>query len=182
MKAREKVLDATVRVIEVGGFDAATIVAIAAESGVSRQTVYSIFGTREAVISESMARLSIEAVGDIERFATEADSALDYVVELIVGGRAILHAHPVLATLMFRADGANPVFDRDMIERAVPVARGLLTPLEQRYEITPEGVDALTEILVRVAVSVVFFDSPAVRADDSARQFLRRWLAPLFLA
>ena len=50
MRSRQKVLNATLRLIEDGGFEGVNVAAVASAAGVSRQTVYSIFaGPEDAV-------------------------------------------------------------------------------------------------------------------------------------
>jgi hypothetical protein len=39
-------------------------------------------------------------------------------------------------------------------------------------------LDEIVEITVRLGLSVIVFDSDAVRTDESLREFLGRWLEP----
>ena len=76
------------------------IAAVATAAGVSRQTVYSIFGTREEAVSQAMGGLAVEVLGEITAQVESVDTACDYVVEFIVAARTAVRAHPVLATLL----------------------------------------------------------------------------------
>jgi AcrR family transcriptional regulator len=49
---RHAILVAADRVCRAGGWPAATIAAVAAEAGVSKETIYSVFGTKAALIGE----------------------------------------------------------------------------------------------------------------------------------
>ncbi|MBM4481622.1 TetR family transcriptional regulator [Rhodococcus hoagii] len=55
MRSRKKILDATLGLIGSAGFEGVNIAAVAAAAGVTRQTVYSIFGTREDLVSHAIA-------------------------------------------------------------------------------------------------------------------------------
>lgn len=177
MRSRQKILNATLRLIEDGGFEGVSIAAVASAAGVSRQTVYSIFGSREEVVSQAMAGLALEVLGSIEARLKSARTVCDYAVEVIVAGRAAVRSNPVLAALLVAEQG-NPVFDYGMIARAKPVARQIFEPLLERQEVAEDRLDDIVEMTVRLGLSVIVFDSDAVRTDEDLRAFLARWLAP----
>ncbi|WP_127782954.1 TetR/AcrR family transcriptional regulator [Rhodococcus sp. X156] len=177
MRSRRKILDATLGLIAGGGFEAVNIAAVASAAGVSRQTVYSIFGTREDLVSQAVAGLAMDLLGDIRQRLEATDSALAYVVELVVVARSAVRADPVLATL-FHAERGSPVFDPGMMDRAQPIARQLLEPLAERHPEVASSLDDLVEITLRLGLSVVLFDDDAVHDDDALRRFLSRWLRP----
>jgi AcrR family transcriptional regulator len=177
MRSRNKILDATLGLIAAEGFDGVNIAAVAAAAGVSRQTVYSIFGSREDLISEAMAGLTVEILGDIRGRLENADTPVDYLVELIVAGRATVQGHPALAALL-HAQVGNPIFDTGMISRAKPIARELLLPLIEKHPQTAEHIDDILAMGVRLGLSAVLFDDTDIAEDDDLRDFLTRWLAP----
>lgn len=177
MRSRQKILNATLRLIEDGGFEGVSIAAVASAAGVSRQTVYSIFGSREEVVSQAMAGLALEVLGTIEDKLRSARTVCDYAVEVVVAGRSAVRSNPVLAALLVAEQG-NPVFDFGMIARAKPVARQIFEPLLVHEDVDEERLDDIVEITVRLGLSVIVFDSDAVRTDDALRAFLVRWLGP----
>ncbi|MGW6374435.1 TetR/AcrR family transcriptional regulator [Rhodococcus sp. NPDC055112] len=177
MRSRKKVLDATLGLIESDGFGGVTIAAVALAAGVTRQTVYSIFGSREELVSQAVGGLAIQVLGDIRARLESVDSPFEYVLELIVAGRAAVRDHPVLTTLL-EADGDNPLFDSGMIARARPIARELLSPLADREPDLRPGLDEIVEIALRLGISVILFDDDTVHSDDDLRAFLTRWLRP----
>ncbi|AWK71603.1 TetR family transcriptional regulator [Rhodococcus oxybenzonivorans] len=177
MRSRRKILDATLELIRSDGFDGVTIAAVAQAAGVTRQTVYSIFGSREELVSQAIAGLAVEVVGGIRSRLDATGTPFELVVELVVASRAAVHADPVLAALL-QAEQGNPLFDAEMMRRAKPVARELLSPLVDRYPDTQTHLDDIVEILVRLGLSVIMFDDEAVHADDDLRRFLTRWLLP----
>lgn len=173
---RERITDATVGLIEAEGFEAVTIAAVARAAGVTRQTVYSTFGDRERLVSEVVAGVAIEALAGIRAGLDPEGPAAVYLADLVVGGRREVRARPVLAALLRPREG-NPLFDEGAMTRAWPVALELLRPLfEHRPELRPAGPgDPLVELVLRVGLSVVLFDSPATQADDGLRALLVRW-------
>lgn len=177
MRSRKKILDATLGLIASEGFDGVNIAAVAAAAGVSRQTVYSIFGSREDLVSEAIAGLIVEILGDIRGRLEDVDTPVDYVVELIVAGRATVQGHPALAALL-HAQVGNPIFDSGMISRAKPIARELIAPLVERYPETGEHIDDIVAMGLRMGLSAVLFDDPDMTDDSDLRGFLTRWLAP----
>ncbi|MCZ4655974.1 TetR/AcrR family transcriptional regulator [Dietzia kunjamensis] len=54
MRSRDSILDATRAVVGRAGFGGVTIAAVAKQAEVSRQTVYSIFGSREDLVSQAV--------------------------------------------------------------------------------------------------------------------------------
>ncbi|MFC9356361.1 TetR/AcrR family transcriptional regulator [Rhodococcus sp. NPDC057014] len=177
MRSRRKILDATLELIASDGFEGVTIAAAASGAGVTRQTVYSNFGSREELVSQAISGLAVEVLGGIHSRLDATDTTCEYVVELIVAGREAVRTHPVLAALL-QAERGNPVFDTGMMSRAKPVARELLAPLAERDPGVESSLDDIVEIALRLALSVVLFDDDAVHADDDLRSFLTRWLLP----
>ncbi|MFD4180645.1 TetR/AcrR family transcriptional regulator [Rhodococcus sp. NPDC058514] len=177
MRSQRKILDATLELIGSEGFEGVTIAAVAHASGVSRQTVYSIFGSREDLVSQAVAGLALEVLGNIRARLDSTDTAFDYIAELIVAGRAAVRDEPVLAALL-GAERGNPLFDTGMMARAKPVVRQLLSPLIEREPGLGDDLDDLAEITLRLALSVIVFDDEQVHGDDDLRRFLTRWLRP----
>ncbi|WP_179275999.1 TetR/AcrR family transcriptional regulator [Rhodococcus sp. 06-235-1A] len=179
MRSKQKILDATLGLIAEGGFEDVTIAAAARAAGVTRQTVYSIFTTREDMISEAMVGLVVDVLGAIREKADQAETPAEFVVETVVAARHLIRREPVLNSLL-RSGNANPLFDADVMERAEPVVRQFL----DRYIERNPGFDStqfhnIDAVLVRVALSVILFDDPSIHDDDGLRRYLERWLIPV---
>ena len=122
MTARDRILDAVEELIGQGGLRAVSIASAAAGAGVSRQTVYDQFGTREDLIAESITVMSGRALGEIVERIEPIEDPGEYVVELLVWGRAAFRQTPALAVLLFPETG-NPIFDTEVLAEAAPFAR-----------------------------------------------------------
>jgi len=177
MRSRTKILHATLGVIGEVGFEGVTIAGAAHAAGVSRQTVYSIFGSREELVSQAVAGVAMDALTGILARLEGTGTPCEYVVELIVAGRTVVRDDPILAALL-RSERENPVFDGDMVARAKPVARMLLAPLVARWPEAAPRVDDIIEFSLLLGLSVVLFDGEAMHSDDELRRFLTRWLEP----
>lgn len=177
MRSRAKIIDATLRVIADEGFRGVSIASVALAAGVSRQTVYSVFGTREDLVSQSMIALAADVFTDIRSSLVSIDDPTSYVVELIVAGRATVRAHPVLATLL-TGDSHNPLNEADVIERAKPIVFEFLSPMATMHPDIEPMMGDIVQFVARLALSVVVYDDSAIQADDDLRRFLFRWLGP----
>lgn len=175
--ARQKILDAVEALIGQGGFHAVSIAAAAAAAGVSRQTVYAHFGTRDELLSESITAVSARALTTIgERIEPITDPGA-YAVELLVAARAQFRSVPALAVLLF-PDRGNPIFDADMFAQATPIVSAFVGPLFERApELAGRAADVV-EVLLRTGLSVLMFDSDLVRADADLRGYLSRAMLP----
>ena len=170
-------MNATLELIGSDGFGRVTIAAVAQSAGVTRQTVCSIFGSREDLVSQAISDLLLRMSADIRARLEQTEGLSNYLVELLVAGRNMVRDDAILSRLL-RPDPGNPVFDPGMIRRAKPVAREVLSPLVARYPGIETELDDIGEIVIRLGLSVVLFDDPAVETDDQLRRFIVRWVVP----
>ena len=179
MRSRETIIRAALGLIEREGFAAVNVSSVAAAAGVSRQTVYSIFGSREEMVSQAVLTVAVELLEEVTAALDQTDSTSAYVVELIVGARREARRQPVLNALL-QAERGNPLFDEGMMGRARPVAANLLAPLVARDSslTDPDWFGAVVEIVTRLGLSVVLFDSEVTRTDTELHRFLSQWLEP----
>lgn len=175
MRSRAQIMAATVRLIEADGFAAVNVSAVAREAGVTRQTVYSNFGTLPELVSETMMTTVFEAYETVRERTDAAGTAREFVVELVVAARAVLRDRPVLAALL-RPDADNPVFEVDMMRRAVPAARMALGPILEWSPGLEPHLDEIAEMLVRFALSLLLFDSDLIGDEAGLRRVVDRWL------
>jgi AcrR family transcriptional regulator len=179
MRSRQKIVDATLWLIAEAGFEDVTIAAVARAAGVTRQTVYSIFSTREDLISEAMVGLVVDVIGGIREKADQAETPTEFVVETIVAARNLIRREPVLSSLL-RSGNANPLFDPDMMDRAQPVVRQFLDGyVERNPDFDSRQFAGIDGVLVRMGLSVILFDDPSIHEDDGLRRYLERWLIPV---
>jgi AcrR family transcriptional regulator len=143
---RQKVLAASLALIEEGGLDRLSMREVARKSGVSHQAPYYYFGDREAILAaiagEGFSMLGQSCVRAIARTGSEPAKALETI------GRAYVEfalRHPAYFQAMFRAD-------------AVPL---------DRYPDARKHEDEAFGILVEEIGKLFGDQSPAVRLTIS---------------
>lgn len=164
------------RLIESGGFGAASIAAVAASAGVSRQTVYSIFGSREQLVSDAVADLTRTVFDEVTGAAASMDGVVEEIVATLIAARRVVREHAVLAILAGTSD-LNPLFDDGMIHRARPVVGEMLAPIRERHPDVGRSWDDIVDAALAIGLFVVLFEDPD-RPDDDVAGFLTRWLTP----
>ncbi|MBB0969102.1 TetR/AcrR family transcriptional regulator [Dietzia aerolata] len=178
MRSREPILEATREVIGDAGFDGVTIAAVAKRAGVSRQTVYSIFGTREELVSQAVTERLTSLFGAVSELQSSSTTPLELLVEILVVSRGHILGDPLLRTLTL-AGGSSPIFDPGAAERARDYVRSLLVPATEQFpELTPH-LDFISDVGVHMGWSMLCLDSPESRSDAELRAFLVPWLGPL---
>jgi AcrR family transcriptional regulator len=177
MRVRERILDGVAALVERSGFDAVTMAAAAREAEVSRQTVYTHFGSREDLLTEALTRTTSQMLERVNSQVEAVSQAPERVVELVVAVRAEFRRQPVLGALLFARAG-NPLFDEELFSRAGPIAARLLAPILVTEPRLAERYGDTVEIIMRFGLSILLFTSDAVRTDDDLRAFLHRSLVP----
>jgi AcrR family transcriptional regulator len=178
MRSRQQIIDATVDVIVTDGFAAVTVATVADLAGVSRQTVYSIFGSRENLVSQVVGQVAVQTLQDVQAKVGTASTAAGYVVELLIGVRAAAREHPVLSALL-RSDVRHPLFEEDMMTRALTLGRDFMLPvLEHEPRLYPH-LDQLAEVFTRLGSSLVLFDSDLVGDENTLRALLEQVFGPI---
>lgn len=177
MRARERILDAAATLIERSGFGAVSIAGVAAEAGVSRQTVYAHFGGRQELLDAAVARITSEVFERLHAQVDGTSDAAERIVEFIVAIRSEFRRHRVLGALLFPS-GDSPLFDDGLFARAKPFAAQWLAPMLMWEPRLATRFDDVLEIIMRFGLSILLYNSDTIRTDDDLRGFLRRSLIP----
>lgn len=104
----------------------AGMAAVAAAAGVTRQTVYAHFGTRDELLEAVAGHVTQEAMAAMDAADVEEGSALDALLRLQDIGWRLFERHPVLLQL-----GATPVSVQADRARHEPVAARLTRLIEK---------------------------------------------------
>lgn len=177
MRARQRILEATLDILRSEGFHAVSISSVAHAAGASRQTIYRNFDGADDLIVQAVGSLVAHLRDELEARTQTVASPLDYVVELIVAGRTLARADPLVTRLIVPSE-ANPFFDPSFIGGAKAAMRQAYSTLIGRSPELAAGVDDVVEVSVRLALSVILFDDPDLEDDARLRGFLRRWIGP----
>ena len=120
--ARKAIIDATLELLAEGGFQAATVDAIASEAGVGRNTIYRRWASKEDLLADALRELTVEVA---------ADGGEDVYARLLVWIRdfARLFADPLFGRILPAVLGElqrNPGFARVYADRVVRPRRQAL--------------------------------------------------------
>lgn len=179
-EARQRIIAATTSCVEKFGSAKTTLSDVAAELGVTRQTVYRYYPSLADLLA-AMAQAGLEDFVDrmsthLSGFSTPADAAIESVVFAV---RAIPN-EPYIG-LLFQA-GETDVFSRG-VTSSMAFSMGADILRRARSDWSEIGVaDAelagLAEILMRLFVSFLQYPADPPRTEDELRAVVRRWLGP----
>jgi AcrR family transcriptional regulator len=156
---RDRILDATLTVLAAEGLSGLALEDVGAAAGLSRQTVYRYFGSRDALVTATILR---EEEGLIARIAAAAQAHTDLEAALCAALTAGLQAareHPLLDRLLaqepesllpFLTTGAGPVLSaaRPVLEEILAARLPHASPTKHR-----RLADAVTRLFISYAVN-----------------------------
>jgi AcrR family transcriptional regulator len=170
---RESLLEAAAALMNDSPWNEISMAAIAKRAGVSRQTLYNEFGSRDVFAQAFALRVA-------DRFLTEiedafSDAAEDPTAALYAGFLSFLElaaADPMVKQIVVRDPGADELLSL-FTSRGGPVVELGRDRLSKRMlEIWPEGdadaARALAEVVVRLGISHAGL--PVDRPEQAARQ------------
>lgn len=160
------------------GFDGVSIAGVAKRAGVSRQTIYSIFGTREELVSQAVTDRLTTLNGAFIELLDSAASPLELFVEMMVRARQHVLGDPMLRVLAL-SGSANPIFDPGAADRARRYSTAMLSPAAARFPELDGRIDFLADLAVHMGWSILCLDSPESRSDEHLREFVSAWMAPV---
>jgi AcrR family transcriptional regulator len=177
----DRVLDATQRCCDKWGIAKVTVEDIAAESGVSRATIYRMFPGGKDVLFEALRVRELEDFFAVLRERIEGATSLEeLLVRALVGATQELRADDHLALMLASEPGT--VLGQLTVEglpRIVRFATALLVPLADPY-LSRHDSRALIDVLARLTIS--FFLAPSDHVDLGDEASARAFLAPVLRA
>jgi AcrR family transcriptional regulator len=151
---RRRVLDATFRLADQGGFDAVQMRDVAAEADVAVGTVYRYFSSKERLLLEAMAEQQ-EALRDFLReHPPEGATAADRVVQVLRRANGALRRHPAATAAMVRAHGSCRPELADVIHRVGEQMTAIIT-----FAIDPAGEATERDVRVARVLQLVWLSS-----------------------
>jgi len=174
---RERIIDAASRCLAALGVERTSLTSIAQTAGVSRQTIYKYFATKEDIVVKA---LELEAARASERIMTMAKNnttAADYVVELGVAAFREFTSNPAISPVLAVIGHAGQT-DRVLGPEAIAIARHFLEPVLGYAPAKAAELDEMTETFIRFHLSLLEFASPITESEDVLRGYLHRVLVP----
>lgn len=168
-RTRTRLLDATMTVLARTGLARLSLEDVAAEAGVSRQTLYRYFGSRNALITATILREEEAFIARMVAAAAPHRDLRSALEAAIASALTVARAHPLLdrllasepeALLPFLTLGEGPV-----LSAARPVVEGLLA--ERLPDASGPELARVAEAATRLIVSYAI-SPPADPVEDVA--------------
>lgn len=179
-EARERILAAASRCVTRFGLQKTRLADVAAEAGVTRQTVYRYFSS----VNEMLAAVAADGVGDfLDRMGTalaHVHTAEDAIVETIVYCLEVLPDEPALG-LMLRVGETEFFTSEATSSGAIALGAEMLRRLpvdwaEQGYD--QDAMTGLAELVMRIWLSFQMYPNHPPRSAAQMRAFIRRTVVP----
>ncbi len=178
-----RIVAAARELISEHGLTAVTMDAVAKSAGVGRATLYRRFASRDEVLRVLVASEVIDALGKVREVIRGLTDPGDRIVEAfalpveLARGNSLLRellAHEPSTFVPALTLDVNPVFT---VARANLIAQ--LTRARDRGALRPVDVEAVAEMLIRIAHSLVLSPGGPIDVDDpeALRDFARRHVA-----
>lgn len=175
--ARQRILEAVARCIAREGMAGTTVAAVAAEAGVSRQTVYRYFKGRHELVGKALRAAGEGLRAKLDRSIAALREPADMIVETMVLSLAEIHSDPVLRAIS-DTSGLDGFFLARITKRpGMEFARKTLAPAIEAAGWSEAEADPRLELILRVLLSLLISPSPE-RNPEELRAFLYRHLVP----
>lgn len=180
---RDRIIASAIRITSEEGWTAITMSRLAADVGVSRQTVYNEVGSKPA-LAEAMVLTELAAfLAVVDRAFDENSDPVAAVRQAVRGVLTLGRTHPLLAVILSPGTGAESDLLPAITTRASSVIDLAQTAVDARLVAAAPHLSgrerrAATDMIVRTVLShlVQPGGSPATAADDVA------WVASRVLA
>ncbi|WP_062997158.1 TetR/AcrR family transcriptional regulator [Nocardia mikamii] len=183
-EARARILSAAASCVERYGAQKTRLADVAAELGVTRQTVYRYYSSVDemlvAVANAGAAAFLDRMKADLADVHTPSEA----ITETIIYCLRVLPDEPAIG-LMVRA-GQTDLFTREATSAgAVELGVQMLRRLDVDWEahgFDDDAMPGLAEMVMRVWLSFLQYPANPPRSDDDLREFIRRWVCPPVLS
>jgi AcrR family transcriptional regulator len=180
-EARRRIVRAAMACIDRAGLAKTSFSDIAAEAGVTRQTVYRYFPSLADILSAVALDRVAEFAGRMERHLGTFGTATEVAVESVVFAVRVVPDDPHLG-LLLQASEAD--FFTTAVTSPASFALGARILRNSRVDWSTAGVTTdddlrgLAEILMRLFLSFLQHPSTPALTDDQLRALVRRWIGP----
>lgn len=183
-EARLRIIAATMSCVEQFGSAKTTLSDVAAELGVTRQTVYRYYPS----LAELLAAVAQAGLDDfverMEAHLATAATPTEAAIESVVFAVRAIPDEPYIG-LLFQA-GETDIFSRGVTSAmALSLGADILRRIPVDWSqigVADEELEGLAEILMRLFVSFLQYPSDPPRSEDELRALVRRWLGPALRA
>jgi AcrR family transcriptional regulator len=180
-EARRRIVEAATACLDRAGLAKTSLSDVAAEAGVTRQTVYRYFpGLKDILRAVALAGVE-EFAGRMERHLATFGTAAEAAVESVVFAVRTLPGEPHMG-LLLQAGEADFFTDGVISPLAFSYGARILRNLPVDWAAagiaTDEDLRGLAEVLMRLFLSFLQYPSTPPLTDDELRALVRRWIGP----
>jgi AcrR family transcriptional regulator len=176
-ESRDRIIAAASRCLARSGLERTSISAIAREAGVSRQTIYNHFETKQEIIEEALETAASNAAERINAAAKTNTSAAGFVVELCISSIDEYTRNPAISPVIPLLQGED-ARQSVLAPHGLAVARHFVEPILSYVPDRKPDLDEMTETLLRFVLSLMTLQSDITRSPDALRRYLHRVLVP----
>ena len=180
-EARRRIVEAATACIDRVGLAKTSLSDVAAEAGVTRQTVYRYFpGLADILSAVAIARVE-EFAERMERHLATFGSAAEVAVESVVFAVRTVPDDPHLGLLL--QAGETDFFTVEVMSpRAFSLGARILRNVPVDWSAVgvtdDDDFQGLAEVLMRLFISFLQYPSTPAPTDDRIRTLTRRWIGP----
>ena len=182
--ARQRIIAATTTCVKRFGPTRTTVSDVAAELGVTRQTVYRYYPSHAELLGAVAQAGLDDFVGRMVMHLSAFDNPADVAIESIVFAVQAIPQEPSIG-LLFQA-GETEAFSREVTSSmAFSVGADILRRIQVDWSeigVRDEDLEGLAEILMRLFDSFLHFPGDPPISEDDIRALARRWLGPALRA
>lgn len=180
-EARCRIVAAATTCLDRVGLAKTNLSDVAAEAGVTRQTVYRYFpGLKDILRAVALAGVE-EFAGRMERHLASSGSAAEAAAESVVFAVRTIPDEPYLGLLLqageadFFTDG---VISSLSFSYGARILRNVPVDWSTVGVTTEEDLQGLAEVLMRLFMSFLQYPSTPALSEDGLRTLVRRWIGP----
>lgn len=178
--ARERLIDAATRCIARMGVPKTTLSDVAAEVGVTRQTVYRYFPNLTDLLTAVAETGAADFVARMEAHLASVETPLDVFTESMLFSLREIPKDPRIGILLEADDQSlfgHGVTSAVGVELGSRILRNLSLDWSA-FGIGDDELDDLAELMMRLMVSFLQHPPATPRSPDELRAFVGRWLQP----
>ena len=184
-EARRRIVKAATACIDRAGLARTSLSDIAAEAGVTRQTVYRYFPRLPDILA-AVAIAGVETFAErMARHLASFDSPAEVAVESVLFSLRAVPREPYLG-LLLEAGEADVFTSAVASPQSFALGARILrdTPVDWAAVgvRTDDDFQGLAEILMRLFLSFLQYPSTPALADDDLRALVRRWIGPALVS
>jgi AcrR family transcriptional regulator len=180
-EARRRIVEAATACIDRNGLTRTSLSDVAAEAGVTRQTVYRYFPRLADILSAVAIDRVEEFAARMERHLTTFSTPAEVAVESVVFGVREVPRDPHLGLLLHAGEGdhfTGAVTSPDSFGLGARILRSVPVDWASAGVCTEADFAGLAEVLMRLFLSFLRFPSTPALTDDQLRTLVDRWVGP----